>query len=174
MTLGYGNTLDKDAAEYYGDVLFGVGDDKTSITGDMFYYHHNSLFNHDRGNSIKPPFLSSNTSPYNIQVNSDVAAAAGGPNLNPGGNVFTTPPDFTNGLAPASDYIYQVGHRVRGSILPGWNFNAFSSSFPEQERWGGYTAFETKICDDQLRIYGDFYYVDAKMHDELAPNATNN
>src|SRR5437762_470119 len=106
VTLGYGNTLDKDAAEYYGDVLFGVGDDKTSITGDMFYYHHNSLFNHDRGNSIKPPFLSSNTSPYNIQVNSDVAAAAGGPNLNPGGNVFTTPPDFTNGLAPASDYIY--------------------------------------------------------------------
>jgi len=172
VTLGYGNTLDKDAAEYYGDVLFGVGDDKTSITGDMFYYHHNSLFNHDRGNSIKPPFLSSNTSPYNIQVNSDVAAAAGGPNLNPGGNVFTTPPDFTNGLAPASDYIYQVGHRVRGSILPGWNFNAFSSSFPEQERWGGYTAFETKICDDQFRIFGDFYYVDAKTHDELAAIAT--
>src|SRR5205085_10569055 len=40
-------------------------------------------------------------------------------------------------------------------------------------RWGGYTALETKVCDDQFRIYGDFYYVDAKTHDELAPTATN-
>ncbi|PYL05967.1 MAG: hypothetical protein DME33_14940, partial [Verrucomicrobia bacterium] len=39
-------------------------------------------------------------------------------------------------------------------------------------RWGGYAAFETKICDDQFRIFGDFYYVDAKTHDELAPTAT--
>jgi iron complex outermembrane recepter protein len=171
VTLDYGNTLDKDAAEYFGDILFGVGDDKTSVTGDIFYYHHNSMFNRDRGNSSRPPFLSSNASPYNLQVSSDVAAAAGGTNLNPGGVEFTTPPDFTNGLAPASAYIYSTG-RPRGTILPGFNFNAFSSSFPIKERWGGYTAFENKICDDQLRIYGDFYYVDAKTHDELAPNAT--
>src|SRR5437870_9218510 len=50
VTLGYGNTLDKDAGEYYGDILFGVGDDKTSISGDMFFYHHNSMLNRDRGN----------------------------------------------------------------------------------------------------------------------------
>ena len=60
VTLNYGNTLDKDAAIYSGDVLFGVGDDKISVTGDMFFYHHNSTFNHDRGNSLVPPFLSSN------------------------------------------------------------------------------------------------------------------
>src|SRR5207253_8452247 len=41
-------------------------------------------------------------------------------------------------------------------------------------RWGGYAAFEHKICDDQFRIFGDFYYVDAKTHDELAPIATGN
>src|SRR5207247_5221115 len=35
-----------------------------------------------------------------------------------------------------------------------------------------YAAFEHKICDDQLRLFGDFYYVDAKSHDELAPDAT--
>src|SRR3954464_14742986 len=67
LTLEYGNTLDKDAALYQGDVLFGMGDDKVSISGDIFFYHHNSLFNRDRGNSAKPPFLSSNASPFNLQ-----------------------------------------------------------------------------------------------------------
>jgi iron complex outermembrane recepter protein len=172
VTLQYGNTLDKDAAEYLGDLLFGVGDDKISITGDIFFYHHNSMFNHDRGNSLVPPFFSSNSSPYNLVVNSDVAAAAGGQNLNPGGNEFTTPPDFTNGLAPASDYLYST-HRIRHTATTGgFNFNATSSSFPTQERWGGYAAFSDKICDDQFQIFGDFFYVDAKTHDELAPSAT--
>src|SRR4029077_5935719 len=60
VTVEYGNTLDKDAAIYSGDVLFGVGDDKISITGDMFFYHYNSMFNRDRGTSQVPPFLSSN------------------------------------------------------------------------------------------------------------------
>src|SRR5438094_2430954 len=166
LTLYYGNTLDKDAGEYSGDILFGTGDDKTSITGDIFFYHHNSMFNRDRGNSNRPPFLSSDSSPYNLQLSSDVAAAAGGENLNPGGFEFATPPNLTNGLAPASNYIYDT-RRVRGfGLLPGFNFNAFSGSFPTQERWGGYAAFEHKICDDQLRIYGDFYYADVKTRDE--------
>jgi iron complex outermembrane receptor protein len=170
----YGNTLDKDAAIYSGDVLFGIGDDKTSITGDMFFYHHNSMFNRDRGNSQVPPFFSSNAIPFNLQVSSDVAGAAGGENLNPGGLEFTSAPDGTNGLSPASAYLYDVAHRVRGAggLRPGFNFNATSGSFPEQERWGGYTAFTHKICDDQLQIYGDFFYVDAKTHDEAAPSAT--
>ena len=172
VTTGYSNTIDKDAAEYYGDILFGVGDDKTSISGDLFFYHHNSTFNHDRGNSLVPPFFSSNSSPYNLIVSSDVAAAAGGQNLNPGGKEFSTPPNGTNGSVPASDYLYGLTRIRVTAATGGWNFNAFSSSFPEQERWGGYTAFEHKICDDQLRIYGDFYYVDAKTHDELAANAT--
>ena len=64
----YGNTLDKDAGAYKADVLFGVGDDKISISGDIFYYHHNSTFNGDRGNSLVPPFLSSNSSPWNFSV----------------------------------------------------------------------------------------------------------
>src|SRR6266478_1866873 len=176
VTTEYGNTLDKDAAIYSGDVLFGVGDDKTSITGDMFFYHHNSMFNRDRGNSQVPPFLSSNAIPFNLQVSSDVAGAAGGQNLNPGGLEFTSAPNGVNGVAPtpASDFLFDVAHRVRGAggLLPGFNFNATAGSFPEQERWGGYAAFETKVCDDQLRIYGDFFYVDAKTHDEAAPNAT--
>ncbi|MGH8102656.1 MAG: TonB-dependent receptor plug domain-containing protein, partial [Chthoniobacterales bacterium] len=43
VSFQYGDTLDKNAAEYFGDVLFGVGDDKTSVVGDIFYYHHNSM-----------------------------------------------------------------------------------------------------------------------------------
>jgi hypothetical protein len=173
VTLYYGNTLDKDAGEYAGDVLFGTGDDKTSITGDIFFYHRNSMFNRDRGNSLRTPFSNSNSSPYNLQLSSDVAAAAGGENLNPGGFEFATPPNLTNGSTPASNYVYSTG-RVRSvfGLLPGFNFNAFSGSFPTQERWGGYVAFEDKICDDQLRIFGDFYYADVKTHDELAPAAT--
>jgi iron complex outermembrane recepter protein len=173
VTLHYGNTLDKDAALYSGDILFGTGDDKTSINGDISFFHHNSMFNRDRGNSNRPQSLSSNPVPYNFQVSGDVAAAAGGPDLAP--TEFTTPPDFSNGLTPASDWIYGRRRvRATGGLLPGFNFNAFSSSYPEQERWGGYTAFEHKVCDDQLRIYGDFYYADVKQHDELASAATGN
>jgi len=170
----YGNTLDKDAGAYKADVLFGVGDDKMSITGDIFYYHHNSTFNIDRGNSLVPPFLSSNSSPWNFNVSQAVAAAAGAPVV--GGTnplEFVTPPSDTTGLAPTGSYIAAAG-RVRApfSILPGFNFNAFSSSFPEQERWGGYAAFSDKVCGDQVQIFGDFYYADVKQHDELAPVAT--
>src|SRR6266478_3181282 len=108
VTGEYGNTLDKDAAEWFGDVLFGVGDDKTSITGDMFFYHHDSMFAKDRGNTSRPPFLSSNTSPWNLEVQEAAAAAAGAP-LPPvpttNGRIFVTPPDFTNGLAPASSFV---------------------------------------------------------------------
>ena len=186
VTGQYGNTLDKDAAEWFGDVLFGVGDDKTSITGDMFFYHHDSMFAKDRGNTSRPPFLSSNTSPWNIQLNPAVAAhpfdvnglPEAPPTLSPAQlartSLFATAPDFTNGLAPGNTFIFDAGTRIRSAsgTLPGFNFDAFQTSFPEQERWGGYAAFETKICDDQLRIYGDFYYVDGKTHDELAPNAT--
>ena len=68
LTLQYGNTLDKDAAIYSGDLLFGAGDDKLNVTGDIFFYHHDSLFNRDRGNSWLTPALSSNSSPENLQV----------------------------------------------------------------------------------------------------------
>src|SRR5881409_949 len=174
VTIQYGDTLDKDAAEYKGDILFGVGTDTTSITGGIFYYKHHDMFNHDRGNSIVPPFLSSNAVPWNLQLQVAAIIEAGGtPFPTMGSRQFGTPPDNANGLVPASDYIYFSSRpRAPFSILPGFNFNLYSSSYPEQERWGGYAAYEHKICDDQLRLFGDFYYVDAKTHDELAPIAT--
>ena len=83
----YGNTIPNDAGLFKTDVLFGVGDDKMSITGDIFYYHHNSTFNGDFANSAIPPFLSSNTSPWNFNVSKAVAAAAGAP----GAGAITNP-----------------------------------------------------------------------------------
>src|SRR5437762_1220720 len=182
VTIQYGNSATNngikgngtDDAEYRGDILFGTGDDKTSITGDIFYYKHHDMFNHDRSNSLTPPFLSSNAVPWNLQLSVAAIVEAGGtPFPTASANEFGTAPDNSNGLTPASDYIY-FNRRPRGSILPGFNFNLYSSSFPKQERWGGYAAFETKVYDDQFRVYGDFYYVHAKTHDELAPIATGN
>ena len=166
-TIQYGNTLDKDAAIYSGDVLFGVGDDKVNIAGDINFYHHNSMFNQDRGNSLTPPFLSTNSSPENLQLSDAVVIAAGGsPNIGTSPLGFGHAPHTTNGLAPASDYVYTAG---RSSFF---NFNALSGSYPEQERWGGYASFNDKICEEQVQLYGDFYYEDVKTHNELAPSAT--
>jgi iron complex outermembrane recepter protein len=185
LTLYYGDTLDKDAGIYSGDLLFGTGDDKVSVVGDIFFYHHDSMFNRDRGNSLKPPFASGNTSPWNLQLSTAVALAAGATigtagvsgqiPAGAGTRIFTTAPTGTNGLAPVSRYIFNTDLvRGQGGLLPGFNFDLFAGSFPEQERWGGYAAFNDKICDDQVQLYGDFYYDDVKGHDELAPNATGN
>src|SRR5438034_4090196 len=78
VTIQYGDTLDKDAAEYRGDILFGAGDDKTRITGDIFYYKHHDMFNRDRGNSLAPPLSSSNAVPWNLQLQTEAIIAAGG------------------------------------------------------------------------------------------------
>src|SRR5437879_778103 len=107
VTIQYGNTLDKDAAEYKGDILFGVGTDTTSIIGDIFYYKHHDMFNKDRGNSLVPPFLSSNAVPWNLQLQTAAIIAAGGTRFDPTlTKQFGTPPDNANGLVSASDYIY--------------------------------------------------------------------
>ena len=172
-SIEYGNTLDKDSGEESASAIFGVGNNTTEITGVANYYHRNAIANRDRGFSLVPPFLSSNASPYNLQLSSNVAAAAGGVNLNPGGTEFSSAPDFTNGLAPASAYLYSKRRvRAAGGIRPGFNFNAFSLSFPEQERYGGYFHAEHKVLGDQMVVYGDFFYQNVKTHNELAPPAS--
>src|SRR6266496_1783399 len=170
----YGNTLDKDSGLFDSYGIFGVGKGDTNITGVLNYYHRNSIANRDRGFSAVPPFLSSNASPYNLQLSSDVAGAAGGLNLNPGGTEFASAPDFTNGLAPASRYLYNANARVRSASgqLPGFNFNQFSLSFPESERYGGYLSADHKIFGDQMVAYADGFYQNVKTHNELAPPAT--
>jgi len=170
----YGNTLDKDSGLFDASAVFGVGKGDTNITGVLNYYHRNSIANRDRGFSANPPFLSSNNSPYNLQLSSDVAGAAGGQNLNPGGTEFASAPDLTNGLAPANTYLYLADRRVRaaGGLRPGFNFNQFSLSFPESERYGVYLSADHKVFGDQLVVYADGFYQNVKTHNELAAPAT--
>jgi iron complex outermembrane receptor protein len=169
----YGNTTDKDSGEFITSLIFGVGNDTTNITGVLNYYHRNSIFQRDRTYSAVPPFLSSNNSPYNLVLSSDVAAAAGGQNLNPGGTEFASAPDLTNGLAPASSYLYDTSRiRALGGIRPGFNFNLTASSFPSSERWGGYLSANHKIFGDQMVLYADGFYQNVKTHNEAAPPAT--
>src|SRR6266700_2215439 len=170
----YGNTLDKDSGLFDSYGIFGVGKGDTNITGVLNYYHRNSIANRDRGFSAVPPFLSSNASPYNLQLSSDVAGAAGGQNLNPGGTEFAGAPDFTNGSAPASTYLYNANARVRSASgqLPGFNFNQFSLSFPESERYGLYLSADHKVFGDQMVVYADGFYQNVKTHNELAPPAS--
>src|SRR5947208_6253207 len=164
----YGNTEHEDSGESIASAVFGVGNDTTNITGVLNYYRRNDIFQHDRAYSNIPPFLSSNASPYNLSLSSDVAAAAGGANLNPGGTEFAAAPDLTNGLAPAGAYKYGLGR------LNNLNFNMTSSSFPSSERYGGYLAADHKIFGDQMVLYADGYYENVQVHNEAAPPATGN
>jgi iron complex outermembrane receptor protein len=188
-TVSYGNTLDKDSSLYTADLLFGIGDENTQVSGVINFYHRNSIFNRDRGGlSSKPPFLSTNSSPQNLQLDRDVviaailadatatpgeqAAAIAGLPVDGDGvplqTFFAHAPFFTDGFTGAADYVYSTG---RTSLF---NFNAFSSSFPESERWGGYVNMEHKICGDQLVLYADMLYQNVKTHNELAPSASGN
>src|SRR3954469_24020461 len=169
----YGNTTDKDSGSINSALTFGVGDGTTNVSGTVNYYHRNSIFNHDRDYSAVPPFLSSNASPYNLQVTNAAVAEAGGTVIpSAGGNQFASAPNGTNGLAPANAYLYGAGRPRSGPN--GFNFNEFSLSFPASERYGGYIAMDHKIFGDQLVVYADGMYQDVKTHNELAPPATGN
>ena len=174
--VGYGNTLDKDSGEIRANVVFGIGDGKTNVTGVINYYHRNSIFNRDRGYSAVPIFLSTNSTPENLSLTFDQVVAAGGTppaGFGPVGNEEGLPSIFfghapfgSNGLSPASAYTYTA---ARSSLF---NFNQFSSSYPTLENYGGFAAFDHKWFGDQVVIYGDLYYQNAFSHDELAPSAT--
>ena len=174
--VAYGNTLDKDSGEIRANVVFGIGDGNTNVSGVINYYHRNSIFNRDRGYSAVPIFLSTNSTPENLSLTFDQVVEAGGtppPGFGPVGNEEGLPSIFfghapfgSNGLSPASAYTYTA---ARSSLF---NFNQFSSSFPQLENYGGFAAFDHKWFGDQLVIYGDLYYQNAASHDELAPSAT--
>ena len=111
----YGNTLDKDSGEFAASLVFGVGDDNTSVSGVLNFYHRNSIFNRDRGYSSNTNDPSVNASPINLRLSRDAVIAAGVPDASlphdpktglPIANFFGHAPFLTNGEAPATDYVY--------------------------------------------------------------------
>ena len=95
--IGYGNTMDKDSGEVRANVVFGVGDGNTNVSGVINYYNRNSIFNRDRSYSAVPPFLSTNSTPENLSLTYDQVVAAGGTppaGFGPVGNVEGLPSIF--------------------------------------------------------------------------------
>ena len=168
----YGNTTDKDSGLLSSSVIYGVGNKTTEIAGVVNFYHRNSIANRDRSFSAVPPFLSSNASPYNLQLSNAPWRARLVDSLPERyRHEFATPPEVPNG----SDSCQRVSIRRPTRIRPGangFNFNQFSLSFPSTERYGGYTHFEHKFFEDQMVVYGDMMYQNVQSHNELAAPAT--
>ncbi len=167
ISTSYGNTTNKDSGEFTASLLFGTMTEKTRIVGGMNYYHRNSIFNKDRSYSQVPPFLSSNSSPINLQLSGGAANLAGydGGGFDENDSVTVHPPEGTGGQASPTAYI---GGRSR------FNFNQFSGSFPEQERYGGYFTLEHDIAGKQATLYSMMSYQHSYTRNELAPGASGN
>lgn len=167
VNTSYGNTTDKDSSEFTSSLLFGVVTEKTRIVGGMNYYHRNSIFNKDRDYSKVPPFLSSNSSPINLQLSGAAANEAGLPGgpFDDQDSMSVHPPEGISGVAAASAY------------LPGrsrYNFNQFSGSFPEMERYGGYVSMEHDLFEKRATLYSLMSYQHSYTRNELAPGASGN
>ncbi|MEP7072303.1 MAG: TonB-dependent receptor [Verrucomicrobiota bacterium] len=164
----YGNTLDKDSGEFATSLVFGAGNEKTSLSGVLNYYHRNSIFNRDRGYSNKIAFGSRDSSPINLQLSRDAVIAAGvvPDDLPPGETLFGHAPFLTNGNSPAANYTYS---RVPRSLF---NPNAFSEALPDTDRYGGFFNATHKVFGDQVVLYADLLYQNVRTRYELAPVAT--
>ena len=82
VNVEYGNTTDKDSGEFAASLVFGLGDDKTSVTGVFNYYSRNSIFTRDRAYDRDTPpifraFASTNASPFNLEVSRSAAECRG-------------------------------------------------------------------------------------------------
>jgi outer membrane receptor protein involved in Fe transport len=186
----YGNTTTKDSSEFNANIMYGVTTDKSSIMVGANYYNREPIFQRDRSYSAVPAFLSSNSSPPNLQVTRATVEQALG--LAPGGTIpgigaatsiffATSGPNVPGTLTPATGnqnannqgnvpanlYTYSTGRRST------FNFNEFAGSFPELSRSGAFAAWERKV-NDNVTTYGDMFFQKVHQIDELAPYATGN
>lgn len=180
VSLGYGNTTTKDASELTASIMTGVSGEQGWLTAGFNFYKREAIFAADRAYSAIPPFLSSNSSPINIQItraaaNEALGQAAGAsiPGVPDTTDLFFTSSydarDQNNGNLPATDYTYGSG---RSSV---YNFNETAGAYPEYERSGAFMSFEKKVFGSEtLRAYGDMIYQNTKAVNELAPSATGN
>lgn len=172
LNFEYGNTTNRDSAELAASLVFGVGNDKTSITGVVNYYSRNSIFNHDRDYHRHTPFVATDTdaSPFNLEVSRAAAeAAAGRPitEIPPGVDTFFAhAPFFTNGSVAGSAYVFTENRSVTFPVF------RYQTDLPDAERYGQFINADHKILGDQMVAYGDLFFQRAKVHYESAPAST--
>jgi iron complex outermembrane receptor protein len=186
VSLNYGNTANKDASETIVSVMTGVSGKKGWLTAGFNFYNREAIFAADREFSAIPPFLSSNSSPVNLQVTRAAvnealgqpatATVTGVPDVDSDGDpvdlfftsTFANREQNNGNLAP-SQYTYGTG---RSSS---YNFNESAGAYPNYQRAGTFISFETEAFgSDSLKAYGDFIYQNTKAVNELAPSATGN
>jgi iron complex outermembrane receptor protein len=172
VILNYGNTTKKDSSEFIGTLTTGAQTDKASAMVGFNYYKRNAIYNRDRSYSQVPPFLSTNSSPLNLQITRAAALAAGIPaSALPAGNSFyvAAPATTSNtGQTPATGYTISAS---RPSVF---NFNEFSMSYPRRDNRGLFAYADRKVFgSDNIRAYVDVTYEDANTENQLAPSATN-
>ncbi len=196
LTVRYGNeSSGNDSSEFLLSAVYGVKSEKGSITVGMNYYTRNPMFNGDNDFSL-PPFLSSNSSPLNIEISGqtardalglaagadipglegeaigqdDIILVTSGPTDAFGVPLPTSQNANNQGDVPANLYTYMGGF---GGPYSKYNFNAESGSLPELKRIGAFMNFRHKLFGtDNVETYGMFSYQNAESDNQLAPSAT--
>jgi len=179
--LNYQNTFKKDSSQFTANLLSGVSSERGSILVGFNYQSRASIAQRDRDYSAVPAFLSTNSSPINLQISRAAALEAGAAasSLPASGNAFyATPGPITpdglptasnnQGLTPASQYTYSPG---RKSL---YNYNQDAWSYPSWDRWGTIFNGERRIFanNDKVKAYFDGGYQYNMTENQLAPGAT--
>ncbi len=169
----YGNTTSLDSGEVTASLITGAATDKANLVVGLNYYKKNDIANRDRSYSEIPPFLSSNSSPINLELSrtavlaTGVSASAIPASLSFFGQSGAT--SSNNGAVPASGYTYSGG---RSSAF---NFNEFSMSYPSTKRMGAFASGERKLFGtDNVKGFIDLSYQNVYTVNQLAPSATGN
>jgi iron complex outermembrane receptor protein len=174
--LSYGNTTNKDASELVASAVTGVVTDKANLLIGLNYYKKASILYSDRDYSAVSPQLSTNSSPFNLEVSRFAVAAALGQNVNApiagtgGSAIFFAQSGASpanNGTRPASQYTYSPD---RSSTF---NPNEAAMSYPDFERTGMFAFGERKVFGtDNIRAYVDLSDQNVDVEVQLAPSAT--
>lgn len=177
MQVSYGNTTDKDSAEIVANLVTGANTDKLSLIVGFNFYRKGAIMNSDRDYSAVAPFLSSNSSPFNLLLSRfAISAALGQPVGAPirGVSNFAlsifgqSGADAANtGQRPASQYTYSGGRTAT------FNPNEYAMSYPDVRRVGAMAFGERKVFGtDNVKAYGDFSYQMVDVEYQMAPSAT--
>ena len=177
VLLTYGNTTNKDSSEIVASIATGANTDKTSLIVAFNFYRKGAIMDSDRDYSAAPPFLSANSSPFNLLLSRFAISAALGQQVTApirGVSNFTLSifgqsgaDAANNGQRPAAQYTYSGG---RTSLF---NPNAYATSYPDVRRVGAMAFGERKIFGtDHVKAYGDFSFQLVDTEYQLAPTAT--